>query len=305
MKNDDEFRYRRAARIISCIKASPFHRPAKWIWQAFSAFRYHFTNIVAWLTGHRKPNKEEAAQVALQVTFIYKSFERQTMAKKLYRCIQRYYPGAKVIIADDSKIPLALDAPYAEVIHLPFNSGLSYGLNRALERVTTPFTVRMDDDLLLTPFTGFEKQLAFLDRHPEVDLVGVQMCTFPLLRPAEKVAKKYMSMSAHQIRKPLKIPHMTPLDKTHVVVGKSPNVFLTRTEAYRSIGYDDNIHLFDHHEFFYRAAGRLVSAMDVSASVFHNHNRFDRNYEGYRRAAQEDLLYIKNKHRAKNGSDNR
>ncbi len=30
------------------------------------------------------------------------------------------------------------------------NSGLSYGLNRALEKVKTPYVMRMDDDELLT-----------------------------------------------------------------------------------------------------------------------------------------------------------
>ena len=297
MKPENQLRHKWAAGWIERINASKYNGLFKQLWYAFSTLRYHFVCFIGVLTGRHKPGKEDAAMVASQVTFIYKSFERQRMATKLYSCIPKYYPGAKVIIADDSKIPLALNEPYVEVIHLPFNSGLSKGLNCALERVKTSFVVRMDDDLLLTPYTRFEKQLQFLNQHPEVDLVTVQMCTFPLLRSPKKESRKYSNMAIHSIRKELKVPHMTQLDKSHYVVGKAPNVFLARTEPYREIGYDDNIHMFDHHEFFYRAAGRLVSVMDVSACVFHNHNRFDRHYEGYRWTAREDMVYIKNKHR--------
>lgn len=36
------------------------------------------------------------------VTVIFKSFERQKMAKRLYENLQKYYPGVRVVIADDS-----------------------------------------------------------------------------------------------------------------------------------------------------------------------------------------------------------
>ena len=72
------------------------------------------------------------------------------MAKRLYENLQKYYPGISVIIADDSSTPLELQGDSLEIIQLPFNSGLSYGLNRAIEKVKTPYVMRMDDDELLT-----------------------------------------------------------------------------------------------------------------------------------------------------------
>lgn len=59
------------------------------------------------------------------------------------------------------------------MIHLPFNTGLSVGLNRALARVETPFAMRMDDDELLTPYSKVGRQLDFLLQHPEVDLANI------------------------------------------------------------------------------------------------------------------------------------
>ena len=99
--------------------------------------------------GWKKPDQPEIDFVRKNVTIIFKSFERQKMAKRLYKNIQSYYPGIRVIIADDSSKPLDLQGDSLQVIQLPFNSGLSYGLNRALEKVETPYVMRMDDDELL------------------------------------------------------------------------------------------------------------------------------------------------------------
>lgn len=128
-----------------------------------------FLKIIWIFSENKKTDSKEVQLVHEQVTFIYKSFERQKMAKCLYRNIQSYYPGVKVIIAYE----------YVEVIQLPFNSGLSAGLNRALQHVTTPFVIRLDDD---------------------------------------------------------------------------------------------NIRMIDHNEFFYRAAGRIISCLDTECYVIHYHN---------------------------------
>lgn len=273
----------------------------------FSCFFKHLLDIVFpcvfsvadfwwYLRGFRKPSAEEVRHVCENVTFIYKSFERQNMAKRLYRNIQRFYPGARVVIADDSKKPLSIQSPYLTILHLPFNSGLSMGLNRALNEVTTPFVFRMDDDELLTPFTQIGKQLRFLEQNPQVDLVGVQAVQITHLHKPAICAKEYIRQPMNNAPKKLLVPHMTKLDDDHYVVGKCANVFLCRTEKMKQIGYDDHIRMIDHNEFFYRAAGHLVSSMDVSAWVFHYHNRFDTQYQTYRSDYHGDLKYIRAKH---------
>lgn len=82
------------------------------------------------------------------VTVIFKSFERQKMAKRLYENLQKYYPGVRVVIADDSRKPLDLQGDSLTIIQLPFNSGLSYGLNQALERVDTPYQEMYIENLM-------------------------------------------------------------------------------------------------------------------------------------------------------------
>lgn len=248
-------------------------------------------------SGNKKPTDEEVKDVCENVTFIYKSFERQKLAKRLYKSIQSYYPGAKVVIADDSAKPLELTGENLEIIQLPFNSGLSVGLNRALERVTTPFVVRMDDDQLLTPFTKIEKQIAFLRGHPEVDLVGILLNHLPKYRSLKSEAELYYKQPMNYAPKKLLIPHLTKIDETHIVVGKGPNTFVARTDKIKEIGYDDNIRMIDHSEFFYRAAGNIVSVLDKTAFVLHFRNWFDAHYNKYRSDYQGDVVYIREKMR--------
>ena len=267
------------------------------IWQSLIWIEYSFLRIKWALTGKKKPALEDTRQLCEECTLIFKSFERQKMAKRLYKYIRRYYPGLKVIIADDSEKPLELQEENLEIIKLPFNSGLSYGIGKALEKVTTPYVIRMDDDELLTPFTRFEKQLEFLKEHPEVDLVGILPFNLPKCTSLRKAAEEYYKQPMNYAPKPLKIPHMTKVDETHVVLGKVPNIFVARTNRIREIGYDENIRMIDHNEFFFRAAGNLVAALDTTSFVIHYHNRFDMHYQKYRSDYKEDQIYIREKMR--------
>lgn len=241
------------------------------------------------------PTPEDVAMIRENVTFIYKSFQRQRLARELYRNIQEYYPGVQVIVADDSEKPLHINGEHIQIIQLPFNSGVSYGINCALEQVKTPYVIRMDDDRLLTPFTNFHGQLRFLMEHPEVDLAAVSYISLPRCPSLKEAAMPYYKQRMENAPLPLKIPHLTPIDANHVVLAKPPNVFVARTEAIRRVGYDNKIRMIDHNEFFFRAAGVLVSVLDPSAYTLHRHDQFDSGYKKYRNDIQGDVAYIREK----------
>ena len=81
------------------------------------------------------------------------------------------------------------------------------------------------------------------------------------------------------------------------MVGKAPNTFVARTDKIKEIGYDDNIRMIDYNEFFYRAAGNIVSVLDKTAFVLHFRNWFDSHYNQYRSDYQRDVAYIREKMR--------
>lgn len=226
--------------VVKRIIYGPLSSVMAYVFQFISNLEYHYFTKKWERTGWKKPDQTEIDFVRENVTIIFKSFERQKMAKRLYRNIQSYYPGICVIIADDSSKPLDLQDDSLQVIQLPFNSGLSLGLNRALENVETPYVMRMDDDELLTVKTCLGAQVKFLEMHPEVDLVG--FCTLTAIRckNPDKEVSKFTSFSMKGGPKPLRIPHMTQIDGNHFVMGKVPNLYVARTDKVRSIGWDEN-----------------------------------------------------------------
>lgn len=284
-------------KLAKKIVYGPLSPIASPVFALISSLEYwHFNN--KWKKqGWKKPEQDEINFVCENVTVIYKSFERQKMAKRLYENLQSYYPGIHIIIADDSSQPLDLQGDSLQIIQLPFNSGLSYGLNRALEQVKTPYVMRMDDDELLTVRTCLGMQVKFLEMHPEIDLVG--FCTLTAIRcmnPDNEVSK-FTSFSMKGAPKSLRIPHMTQIDGNHFVMGKVPNLYVARTERVRSIGWDENIRMMDHQDFFWRAAGNLVSVIALGTAVFHYHNPFQKHYQKYRQDVQKDKEYISQKRR--------
>lgn len=254
------------------------------------ALEYAFLSLL-WKIRGSKPNSREQEEMAKKVTFIFKSFERQKFAKQLYKNIRSYYPSVKIIIADDSEKPLELEGENLEIIRLPFNSGLGLGLSKALERVETPYVIRLDDDELLTPFSNFHKHLRFLEEEKRVDLVAVSFIDALRNKSLKKTAKKFYLQDMRNAFKPLKIAHMTRMGD-YIVVGKPPNIFIARTDALRRVGYDENIRMIDHHEFFFRAAGEIVSAFSPDSFVYHRHDISDKHYRKFRLRYHEDKKYI-------------
>lgn len=278
------FSKEKAKEIYQYVRKTPLRMPLYHMHNMYFSCRY---------TSFGKPDisLDDIHNVEDNVTFIYKSFNRQKQAIRLYHCIKSYYPKAHVVIADDSEEPLNItDLRDGDIIiHMPFNSGLSKGLAEALDHVETPFAMRLDDDMLLTPSSNVHEQLTYLQSHPEVDLVGVQAVYRNMKKDAQRIRQTKMNRK-------LLIPAGTMIGGKEVVY-KPPNVFVARTESMRKIGgYDPNIRMIDHHEFFYRAAGVIVCVFDEHSFVMHCHNRFEKEYSIYRADWKGDYAYIKKKH---------
>lgn len=66
---------------------------------------------------------------------------------------------------------LSYRSPVVKIIALPENKGLSYALNEGLKYCSFELVARMDSDDICFP-DRFEKQVSYLNSHPEVDIVG-------------------------------------------------------------------------------------------------------------------------------------
>lgn len=265
------------------------------LYRIISMAEFHALNMIARFQGARRPTEAEKTLVRKNVTFIVKSFERQHLAKGLCRNISRLYPGTIIIIADDSRQPLTVGLPNVKVIRLPFNSGLGAGLAAALAAVETPYVMRMDDDELLMTGSLVHRELRYLMEHPETDLVGFGHTTAIRLHSPRFNFQEYYKCPMDDAPRTLKVPHLTVLDENHVVLGKVANIYLARTEKIREVGFDPKIRVIDHHDFFWRAAGVITSAVALDTVVFHRHDPYEQGYNLYRSDYAADLEYIREK----------
>jgi len=104
----------------------------------------------------------------------------ETVAESIQSIIKQTYENWELIVCDDGSTDGTFEIlkGFQEKMPEQFvliknekNQMLPYSLNRCLEKVTGQYVARMDADDLSAP-TRFEKQVAFLQGHPDIDMVG-------------------------------------------------------------------------------------------------------------------------------------
>lgn len=109
----------------------------------------------------------------------------QTLPEALDSILEQSNPDWELIVCDDCStdrskeilLQYAAADPRIKVIANQKNSGLAASLNHCLEYVSGHYIARMDcDDISVRE--RLEKQAAFLEQHPEYDLVGTFMQAF-------------------------------------------------------------------------------------------------------------------------------
>ena len=108
-----------------------------------------------------------------------------TLQEALDSLYVQTYQGFKIILCDDGskddtlKIAEENAKKHENVIVIKneHNMGLNYTLNHCLEYADTEFCARMDGDDTCHP-TRFEKEIKFLDEHPEYAIVSTTMQHF-------------------------------------------------------------------------------------------------------------------------------
>ena len=108
-----------------------------------------------------------------------------TLVEALDSLYAQTYQGFQIILCDDgsSDNTYQVAKDYASkhdniiLIKNEKNMGLNYTLNHCLEYADTEYIARMDGDDISLP-NRFEKEINFLDKHPEYDVVSCPMIYF-------------------------------------------------------------------------------------------------------------------------------
>lgn len=108
-----------------------------------------------------------------------------TLAEALDSLYAQSFQNFKIIICDDGSTDntYVVAKSYAErhhniiLVRNEINKGLNHTLNHCLEYADTEYCARMDGDDISLP-TRFEKEIMFLDSHPEYAIVSCPMIYF-------------------------------------------------------------------------------------------------------------------------------
>lgn len=119
-----------------------------------------------------------------------------TLDEALESIANQTFPDWELVLCDDGSTddtPAVL-ARWQErlperviVLRNERNSKLSYTLNRCLDAARGEYIARMDGDDVSVPYR-LERQVAYLDAHPELDVVGTWMRRFNDTGPADVVS---------------------------------------------------------------------------------------------------------------------
>lgn len=266
---------------------APYGAPVRWAFRAVTAAQ---VGVVATLDSVRGqgPSPEQRRETAERVTMAVKTFERPETARRLVRSARRVFDG-RIVLADDSRTPMDAPGPGVDVIALPFNVGVAVGRNAALDAVDTEFVLVTDDDVVFTAASGISRMVEYLDRTPEVDLVGFLLVQLPLWFAYDHGADALFPGHDPPLR-----PHGELVNGLPVRY-KIAQVYLARTAAVRRVRWDERIRMVDHRDFFSRAAGRVVTVLDPESHVYHVRTPFKAGYTAYREDTGADLAYLQRK----------
>ena len=222
------------------------------------------------------------------VTVISHTHGRLELSKNMYESVQQWYPGTPVIISDDSDdfTLSGLNALKLTVLRLPADSGLSAARNSLIRKATTNFVFLIDDDFSVLQSSHLDVLLKKLLAH-DFDIAAATI-------PADE--KLYGMSFRGLINVTNGVLALQPGDKgirggcLHVEF--TPNVFMARRGALAKIGWDEDLKLGEHEEFFYRAKIEGLKILSCPyAEVKHNQSLW------WKENSNIDEKYVKSRRR--------
>ncbi len=204
-------------------------------------------------SAHPAVDSTDRAKLLSQTTAVIKTFQRPKDLDRLIRSIRRYYPELQILVGDDGFEP----SPRSDVgyLRLPEDIGLSAGRNALLDNVQTPYFLLLDDDFEFIRKTKIEKLIQLVDQK-ELDIAAgssakIKIKLFVLRRRRMQPYHGLFDFRGNQLRL---VRGGQDLGKGYLLCDITNNFFVARTDTIRALGgWDPELHLNEHEEFFVRA----------------------------------------------------
>lgn len=165
------------------------------------------------------------------ITSVYKNDRAEHVQTALdSMLVEQSYKPAEIVLVQDGPVPDKLvyllseyEQKYCDVLHivrLKENGGLGNALKIGVEQAKNDVVARMDSDDISLP-DRFAKQMAFLESHPDVDIVGGQMTEF-IDSPENIVGRREVPLENEEIYQYMKsrcaMNHVTVMFRKEAVL---------------------------------------------------------------------------------------
>lgn len=246
-------------------------------------------------------NKEKFSNKNIEqnISICLKTLYRKDLLLANITEIRKIMPNIKIIVADDSDDKYKLKNKNVinkfkniEYLELPYDSGLSYGRNKAVERVNTKYTIITDDSRCITDVNQLNNLIDFMDNNKEYDLIsgnvlerggfaGKFTYLFDINNKKETINniknnKKIKIKIKHKSINNLKIiDNNLKLYKTHIGV----NCFIARTSILKQYKWDNNLKLREHKDFFLKLFLNNINILYCDKFIFRQFNSNLRKYD--------------------------
>ena len=194
--------------------------------------------------------------VERRVTVLVKTFQRPRTVNAAIASIRRFYPSLPIILADDSREPIAIADDSVTVHRLPFDSGVSTGRNFLVSQVRSEYFLMTDDDDVFTRNTRLERMIDVLDA-AGLDILGclvLEGTAFPFgsSQTRRRIADFQMDLELKDGTLRFLDPRVE-YGHDFVRCDLVHQFFLARTAAFRGTGgWDERLKTADHTDFFLR-----------------------------------------------------
>lgn len=210
------------------------------------------------------------------LTVIVKTILRPEKCRAMLVSLREHFDGP-VVVCDDSPVGKAKDALARQLRQLDVrvesfqeDVGIGVCLNNAIGTVVTPYGALLDDDFIITEKTEMARWLPFIE-HDIYDVIGgaVRRKGGDLQGYLGMLEYGNRSLTLHRIPDVDAITQVTTFD---LVL----NFFAGKTETLRRIGWDENLKVFRHEDWFLRAKHMGIKVgYHPGVEVLHDTSRND------------------------------
>ncbi|OAD22917.1 beta-1,4-N-acetyl-galactosaminyl transferase 1 [Candidatus Thiomargarita nelsonii] len=214
----------------------------------------------------------------------------------MVKSIRKYYDKIPIIVVDDSEKALSPIFPeISEYYHLPFDQGLSYGRNYALNKVKTKYVLICDDDMVFTKKTRLERMYQVLGK-TDFSIVSCNLIDHKINSELRRGILRYEG--TFEVENGM---YKLFLGKNRGFKDRLPlydivrNFFMAKTEKIGEKPWDERLKVIEHEDFFLTMKEKNLLCTKLDDVFVCHYPRQTTKYQKYRRSRMDEFFEIFNR----------